>query len=73
MQVLALGCQQARPYPASLAFCVLLNKSLPILRLYPAEIEWDEAEHYLILPSVAAVSILNPESKQLSPFFAETK
>lgn len=66
MQVMALGCHQARPYPATLAFCALLNKSLPMLRLFPAEIEWDEAEHYLTLPAVAAISILNPESKQLS-------
>lgn len=66
MQVMALGCHQARPYPASLSFCALLNKCLPMLRLFPAEIEWDEAEHYLTLPSVAAISILNPESKQLN-------
>ena len=26
-----------------------------------AEVEWDEAEHYLSLPAVAAVSIINPE------------
>ena len=66
MQVMALGCHQARPYPASLSFCALLNKCLPMLRLFPAEIEWDEAEHYLNLPAVAGVSILNPESKQLN-------
>lgn len=66
MQVMALGCHQARPYPADLAFCASLNKCLPMLRLFPAEIEWDEAEHYLTLPAVAAVSILNPESKQLN-------
>lgn len=65
MQVMALGCHQARPYPASLSFCALLNKCLPMLRLFPAEIEADEAEHYLSLPAVAAVSILNPEKKQL--------
>lgn len=66
MQVMSLGCHQARPYPATLAFCALLNKCLPMLRLYPAEIEWDEAEHYLTLPSVAAVSIINPECRQLT-------
>lgn len=65
MQVMALGYHQARPYPANLAFCASLNKCLPMLRLFPAEIEWDEAEHYLNLPAVAAVSIINPESKQL--------
>ncbi|MBA2656349.1 MAG: multidrug DMT transporter permease [Tatlockia sp.] len=66
MQVMALGCHQARPYPANLAFCASLNKCLPMLRLFPAEIEWDEAEHYLSLPAVAAISILNPESEHLN-------
>ncbi|MBA3535577.1 MAG: multidrug DMT transporter permease [Tatlockia sp.] len=66
MQVMALGYHQARPYPANLAFCASLNKCLPMLRLFPAEIEWDEAEHYLSLPAVAAVSILNPESEHLN-------
>lgn len=65
MQAMAIGCHQARPYPADLTFCASLNKYLPMLRLFPAEIEWDEAEHYLSLPAVAAVSILNPESEQL--------
>lgn len=65
MQVMALGYHQARPYPANLTFCASLNKYLPTLRLFPAEIEWDEAEHYLSLPAVAAVSIINPEKKQL--------
>jgi 2-dehydro-3-deoxyphosphogluconate aldolase/(4S)-4-hydroxy-2-oxoglutarate aldolase len=66
MQVMALGYHQARPYPANLAFCASLNKCLPMLRLFPAEIEWDEAEHYLTLPAVAGVSVLNPESEHLA-------
>lgn len=70
MQVMALGYHQARPYPANLTFCASLNKCLPMLRLFPAEIEWDEAEHYLSLPAVAAVSILNPEAKQLNALSA---
>lgn len=65
MQVMALGYHQARPYPTHLSFCASLNKCLPMLRLFPAEIELEEAEHYLNLPSVAAVSILNPENKHL--------
>ena len=65
MQAISLGYHQVRPYPADLVFCTLLNKSLPEVRLFPAEIEWEEAEHFLNLPSVSAVSILNPESKQL--------
>ncbi|WP_028389583.1 multidrug DMT transporter permease [Legionella fairfieldensis] len=70
MQVMALGYHQARPYPANLDFCASLNKCLPMLRLFPAEIEWDEAEHYLNLPAVAAVSILNPESEHLNALSA---
>ena len=65
MQAMAMGCMHVRPYPANLSFCTLLNKCLPLLRLFPAEIELEEAEHFLNLPSVAAVSILNPENKQL--------
>lgn len=65
MQAVAIGCQHVRPLPADLRFCTLLNKYLPLLRLFPAEVEWEEVEHFLNLPSVAAVSILNPENKQL--------
>ncbi len=65
MQALSLGVSHVRPFPATLSFCTLLNKYLPQLRLLPAEIEWDEVEHYLTLPAVIAVSIINPESKQL--------
>ena len=65
MHALSLGCQQVRPFPADLAFCTLLNKYIPLLRLFPAEIEWDEVEHFLNLPAVSAVSIINPERKQL--------
>jgi 2-dehydro-3-deoxyphosphogluconate aldolase/(4S)-4-hydroxy-2-oxoglutarate aldolase len=66
MAAMNLGYQQVRPFPANLAFCTLLNKSLPNLNLFPAEIEWEEAEHFLNLPAVAAVSIHNPDKKQLS-------
>ncbi len=65
MAASSLGCQQVRPFPSNLSFCTLLNKYLPSLQLFPAEVEWDEAEHFLNLPSVAAVSIINPENKQL--------
>lgn len=68
MQVMALGIQQVRPYPADLAFCNRLNKCLPHLRLYPADIEWEDAEHYLTLPSVKAVSIHNPNLKELDAY-----
>ena len=65
MHAMTLGCHYVRPFPADLRFCTLLNKYLPLLRLFPAEIEWEEAEHFLNLPSVAAVSVINPEHKQL--------
>lgn len=65
MQAAAIGCQHVRVFPANLSLCTMLNKSLPLLRLFPAEIEWDEVEHFLNLPAVAAVSIINPEVKHL--------
>lgn len=65
MAAISLGYKQVRPFPANLPFCTLLNKCLPNLNLFPAEIEWDEAEHFLNLPAVAAVSIHNPDKKQL--------
>jgi 2-dehydro-3-deoxyphosphogluconate aldolase/(4S)-4-hydroxy-2-oxoglutarate aldolase len=64
----SLGCHHVRPFPASLSFCSLLNKYFPLMRLYPAEVEWEETEHFLNLPSVAAVSIINPDVKQLKMF-----
>lgn len=70
MQIMALGYQQARPYPSNLSFCTLINKCLPTLRLFPAEVEWDETEHYLSLPAVSAISILNPDKKQLNALSA---
>lgn len=66
MTAMSIGYNQVRPFPASLSFCNVLNKCLPNLNLYPAEIEWDEAEHFLNLPAVHAVSIHNPDKKQLT-------
>lgn len=65
MAAVNLGFQQVRPFPATLSFCTVLNKCLPNLNLFPADIEWDEAEHFFNLPSVSAVSIHNPNKKQL--------
>ena len=62
MQANAMGAQQVRPFPADLSFCARLSKSMPLLRLFPAEIEWEEVDHYLNLPSVSAVSMLNPDN-----------
>lgn len=66
MTALSYGFHQVRPFPAELSFCTLLNKCLPNLSLIPAEIEWEHAEHFLNLPSVAAISIHNPDMKQLN-------
>ncbi len=66
MQLMALGYQKARPYPSSLSLCTLINKCLPTLRLYPAEIALNEAEHYLNLPAISTISILNPDKNQLN-------
>ncbi len=66
MAAMSIGYKQVRPFPANLAFCNLLNKCLPELNLYPAEIEWDEAEHFLNLGAVSAVSIHNPNKMQLT-------
>ncbi|WP_115710531.1 bifunctional 4-hydroxy-2-oxoglutarate aldolase/2-dehydro-3-deoxy-phosphogluconate aldolase [Legionella sainthelensi] len=70
MAAMSLGYMNVRPFPAELTFCTLLNKCLPHIRLFPAEIEWEEAEHFLYLPAVAAVSIHNPDAKQLSALTA---
>lgn len=65
MQAIHFSCHHVRPFPATLSFCTLLNKYLPKLRLFPAEIECDEIDHFLSLPAVNAVSVINPEIKQL--------
>ncbi|MFZ4077402.1 MAG: bifunctional 4-hydroxy-2-oxoglutarate aldolase/2-dehydro-3-deoxy-phosphogluconate aldolase [Legionellaceae bacterium] len=65
MHALSLGCEQVRPYPATFSFCSLLNNLLPSLRLFPADIDPSQAAQFLHLPSVSAVSVLNPEISQL--------
>jgi 2-dehydro-3-deoxyphosphogluconate aldolase/(4S)-4-hydroxy-2-oxoglutarate aldolase len=65
MQASALGCQHVRPFPANLEFCTLVNKYLPLLRLFPAEVNTDEVELFLKLPAVAAVSIANPSIEDI--------
>mgnify|MGYP003127115021 CR=1 FL=1 len=66
MQAAALGCQHVRPLPATLSFCALLNKYLPHLRLFPADVATQaEAEKFLKLASVSAVSLLNPKLEHM--------
>ena len=70
MHAFSLGCQHVRPYPATITFCSALNKMLPLLHLFPAEIEWQDAERFLKIPSVSGVSVLNPVIDQLSTSIA---
>ena len=72
MHAIDLGCHHVRPFPANLAFCTHLNKCLPLLRLFPAEVEREDAEHFLSLPSVAGISMINPEMKQLERLRSES-
>ena len=65
MEAAALGCQHMRPFPATRTFCTHLSKYLPNLRLFPAEINLEDAECLLNLPTVSAASILNPNLQQL--------
>jgi|GEM_PF-1189584 len=61
MQAAAIGCHHVRPFPATFSFCTFLNKYFPNLRLFPANLLQEEAETFLTLPSVSAVSVLNPD------------
>ena len=65
MQAVSLGCQHVKPFPATLAFCTHLNKYLPELRLFPAEITEREAQALLKLPTVAAASVIHPNLDKL--------
>ena len=73
MHAMDLGCHHVRPFPANLTFCTHLNKCLPLLRLFPAEVEWEDAEHFMNLPSVAGISMINPEVKQLQKLRSESE
>ncbi|MDF1646287.1 MAG: multidrug DMT transporter permease [Legionellaceae bacterium] len=61
----SLGCQHVRPFPATHEFCTYLNKYLPTLRLFPAEVTEKEAMDLLELPSVSAASLINPNLEHL--------
>jgi 2-dehydro-3-deoxyphosphogluconate aldolase / (4S)-4-hydroxy-2-oxoglutarate aldolase len=61
MHAASLSCQHVRPFPATHTFCTQLAKYLPELRLFPAEILWDDVRNFLDIPTVAATSLLNPD------------
>lgn len=65
MQAIALDKHNVKVYPANQELCRALSKSLPLLRLFPAEIPINEARDYLRIPGVAAVTIVNPELEDL--------
>lgn len=70
MAAFSIGCKQVKPLPATLPFCTLLSRYMPQLKLFPAEIAWEEAEHFLNLPSITAVGIINPDKTQISALSA---
>lgn len=65
MQAVELDCQNVRLYPSSLEFCTQLNDCFPTLKLFPADVSWEEASHFLNIPSVAAVSVMNLDMWEL--------
>jgi 2-dehydro-3-deoxyphosphogluconate aldolase / (4S)-4-hydroxy-2-oxoglutarate aldolase len=65
MKAAEFNCVNIRPFPADIDLCMQLNKYLPAMNLLPAEIEWRNAKHFLNLPSVTAISIINPKNEQL--------
>ncbi len=65
MHAASLNCQHVKPFPATLSFCTHLNKYLPSLKLFPAEVTQEEAEAFVQLPTVAAVGIVNPNLAKL--------
>lgn len=73
MQIYALGCTKLRPFPADLEFCKALYRYLPDLQLFPAFVAWEKAGDFLDIPSVQAVSILNPDHSLFEKIQASTK
>jgi 2-dehydro-3-deoxyphosphogluconate aldolase/(4S)-4-hydroxy-2-oxoglutarate aldolase len=65
MAILNLDIHHARPCPGNLELCIMLNKYCPQLKLYPMDIEWEDIEQFLDLPSVAAVGLSNPDHLQM--------
>jgi 2-dehydro-3-deoxyphosphogluconate aldolase/(4S)-4-hydroxy-2-oxoglutarate aldolase len=65
MQTLELGFQHCRPCPGNLELCVSLNQYIPLMKLYPTNIEWESIDQFLDLPSVAAVGLSNPDHLQI--------
>jgi 2-dehydro-3-deoxyphosphogluconate aldolase/(4S)-4-hydroxy-2-oxoglutarate aldolase len=65
LAILDLGMHHARPCPGNLTFCNLLNKYTTDLKLYPMDVEWEDIDQFLDLPSVAAVGLTNPDHLQM--------
>ncbi len=59
MQVSALGHSRVRLCPSSLSLCHRLSLYLPHLRLYPSHVSWHDHHHYLALPNVKTVSLVD--------------
>jgi 2-dehydro-3-deoxyphosphogluconate aldolase / (4S)-4-hydroxy-2-oxoglutarate aldolase len=69
MHAISIGCQNLRTLPTSIALCTMLNRYLPQLKLYPANVSIETIKRYLSLPFVAAVSILTPDSQILEDIY----
>lgn len=65
LQAWNLELAYVKPLPADISFCKLLHKHFPHLKQIPADIDWEQAEQYLTIPSVAAINMCNPERKHL--------
>ena len=69
MQALSVGCQNLRTLPTSISLCTILNKCLPQLKLFPANVAEETIKRYLSLSFVAAVSILNPDQQLIQNIY----
>ena len=69
MQAMSVGCQNLRVLPTSIALCTILNKCLPQLKLFPANVTEETIKRYLSLPFVSCVSILNPDQQLLQDLY----
>jgi 2-dehydro-3-deoxyphosphogluconate aldolase/(4S)-4-hydroxy-2-oxoglutarate aldolase len=65
MKCIELGIDAARVCPGDLKLCNLLNKYCAPLKLFPNDVQWEEIEQFLDLPSVAAVGLANPDNLQI--------
>jgi len=66
MEAMSLGYKRIRPYPAKLSFSNLINRCMPEVKQFPADVKLEEIEHYFTIPNVSGVCIDNPEINELN-------